>query len=51
LATLAAHAVAVNERTRCAPEKNRAALYRQRQTQQDSLSLTLRETFDRLSRA
>ena len=48
LAALAAHAVAVNERTRCAPEKKRLPLYRQMQARQDRLSHTLRETFERL---
>jgi len=48
LTALAAHSVAVNERTRCAPEKKRLPLYRALQARQDSLSLTLRETFERL---
>ena len=48
LTTLAAHSVAMNERTRCAPEKKRLPLYRAMQARQDRLSLTLRETFEQL---
>jgi xylulokinase len=48
LTVLAARSVAVNDSTRCAPEKKRLALYRELQAKQDGLSLTLRETFERL---
>ncbi|MBI2496595.1 MAG: xylulokinase, partial [Opitutae bacterium] len=48
LAALAARAVAVNEPTRCAPDKMNRAVYVEMQTRQDKLSLTLRETFERL---
>ena len=48
LTALAARSVAVNDSTRCAPERKRLALYRDLQAKQDGLSLTLRETFDRL---
>ncbi len=50
LAALAAHSVAVNDSTRCSPEKKRLPLYRDLQARQDGLSLTLRETFERLGR-
>jgi len=49
LTTLAARAVALNESTRCEPNVQHRAVYREMQARQDSLSLTLRETFDRLA--
>lgn len=48
LAALAARAVAVNESTRCAPNRQNRAVYAEMQARQDKLSLTLRETFERL---
>ena len=49
LTTLAARAVALNESTRCEPNAKHRAVYREMQARQDSLSLTLRETFERLA--
>jgi len=48
LAALAARTVALNESTRCAPNKRHRATYAAMQARQDRLSLTLRETFERL---
>jgi len=48
LASLAARTVAVNEATRCAPNRKHRAVYQRMQARQDALSLTLRETFERL---
>jgi len=49
LTTLAARAVSLNESTRCEPNGKHRAVYREMQARQDGLSLTLRETFDRLA--
>jgi len=45
LAALAARCVAVNEPTRCRPDRARHALYREAQERQDALSRTLRPFF------
>lgn len=45
LADLAARCVAVNESTRCRPDRRRHALYRERQAKQDALSRALRLHF------
>jgi xylulokinase len=49
LTVLAARAVALNEATRCEPNAKHRATYRAMQARQDGLSLTLRETFERLA--
>ena len=49
LTVLAARAVALNESTRCVPNAKHRAVYRAMQARQDDLSLTLRETFERLA--
>jgi xylulokinase len=48
LAALTTRTVAINESTRCAPNRQHRATYAAMQDRQDRLSLTLRETFERL---
>ncbi|MDB6166558.1 MAG: xylB [Lacunisphaera sp.] len=49
LASLTRRIVAVKEATRCAPNPKHRAVYQEMQARQDALSLTLRETFERLA--
>ncbi|HTL67224.1 MAG TPA: xylulokinase [Lacunisphaera sp.] len=51
LAELTGRVVAVNDPTRCVPDKKHTAYYRSLQARQDSLSLTLRETFEKFAGA
>jgi len=47
IAEFTAGVVALDERTRCVPNKSNVALYRERQALQDDLSRSLRGTFER----